>query len=226
MHQIHVTHPISREYSYAMRTCSISGCERIRHAKGFCAQHYRLNNKYGTPTPTCWCGEFAHTNGGRRGFSDLCKKHTLIKRFWEYVDIKGEDECWEWTGSKTAAGYGNFYWETEMRYAHRISVELDDRAIPDGWYICHKCDNPPCVNPSHLFVGTPKDNVWDKVGKGRDLRGENHPFAKLTNTEVEEIRKLASEGMWQADLARTYNVTPGHISDIVLGLKRRSRDKE
>jgi len=210
-----------------MKSCSVSGCTNKYRSIGLCGTHWRINKKYGTPLPLCWCGEPAQTNAGNHAFSIFCKNHTLTKRFWDYVDMKSEDECWEWTGSKTSAGYGLIYWENELKYSHRVSLELDGRPVPDKWHACHTCDNPPCVNPKHLFPGTPHDNVKDKVKKGRHTFGENHPNSKLSDTEVLEIRKLASEGVWQSDLARTYKVHPGHISTIVAGLKRRDTlDKE
>jgi hypothetical protein len=143
------------------------------------------------------------------------------------VNVKGADECWEWTGTKTATNYGLIWWNDALQYAHRLSLEIDGRPVPAKWHACHTCDNPPCVNPNHLFPGTPHDNVKDKVSKGRHSFGENHPNAKLTDTDVEEIRKLASEGVWQSELAKMFGVNPGHISKLVAGLERRDLlDKE
>lgn len=210
-----------------MKLCTISGCDNKLRSRGLCSAHWKINKKYGTPTPLCWCGEPAQTFAGNKGASKFCPNHTLTVRYWEYVDIKREDECWEWKGSKTTAGYGLIYWENRLQYAHRLSLELDGRPVPPRWHACHTCDNPPCVNPKHLFVGTPHDNVKDKVSKGRHTFGENHPNSKLTDTDVKEIRKLASEGMWQSDIARLYGVNQSHISTIVAGLKRRDLlDKE
>ena len=205
----------------ATKACTVSGCENKYRSIGLCSSHWKINKKYGTPTPLCHCGEPAQTFAGNKGASLLCESHRLTARFWDYVDVKSDEECWEWTGSKTAANYGLMYWNGELEYAHRLSLEMDGRPVPSRWHACHTCDNPPCVNPGHLFVGTPHDNVKDKVQKRRHTFGENHPNAKLTNTDVLEIRKLASDGVWQADLARMYNVNQGHISTIVTGLKRR-----
>lgn len=210
-----------------MKTCTISGCNNKLRSKGLCSAHWKIDKKYGTPTPLCWCGEPAQTNAGSKGASRMCTIHTLTSRYWEYVDVKNEEECWEWIGTKTAAGYGVIYWENQLRYAHRLSLEFDGRPVPSRWHACHTCDNPPCVNPKHLFPGTPHENVKDKVSKGRHIYGENHPNSKLSDTDVLEIRKLASEGVWQSDLAKQFNVHHSHISDIVAGLKRRDLlDKE
>ena len=203
-----------------MKTCTISGCDNKLVTKGLCSSHRKINKKYKTPVPLCWCGEPAQTNGGRKGASFLCKDHTLTARYWEYVDLKSENECWEWTGSKTAAGYGLIYWNNELQYAHRLSLEFDDRPVPTRWHACHTCDNPSCVNPKHLFSGTPRDNMQDKVSKGRHTFGENHPNSKLTKEDVSTIRQMADEGILLVDIASAFNITAGYVSEILSNRRR------
>ena len=198
-----------------MRTCSITGCNNKLVAKGLCSAHRKINKKYGTPIPLCWCGELAQTSVGNQGFSLECQVHTSRTRFWNYVDIKPGDKCWEWQGSKTSAGYGVIYFEGLNQYAHRISVKLSNREIPTDMYICHTCDNPSCVNPVHLFVGTPHENALDKVSKKRHTFGQNHPNAKLSDENVLKIRELADTGVTQMQIAKLYNVDASHISRIV-----------
>jgi hypothetical protein len=203
-----------------MKNCSITGCNNKYIAKGLCSTHRKINKKYGTPIPVCWCGEPAQTFVGNQKASDMCEEHTLLKRFWNNVDIKSVDECWEWQGSKTSNNYGVIYWNGKVSYAHRLSLEFSGEEIPSRYHACHRCDNPPCVNPKHLFVGSPRDNMLDKVSKGRHTFGEKHPNAKLTNAEVLAIRDMAEDGVFFSDIARTFGVSDSHISTIVARLKR------
>lgn len=90
--------------------------------------------------------------------------------FWARVARRGPDECWEWRGSRNAKGYGQVTNQGADRIAHRVAYEIAKGAIPSGMMVCHTCDNPPCCNPAHLFVGSNADNIRDKVAKGRSKR--------------------------------------------------------
>lgn len=92
----------------------------------------------------------------------------LADRFWEKVDRRGPDECWPWMGVRTSNGYGQLWYARRHRPATHIALALDGRPVPKGMAACHHCDNPPCLNPAHLFVGTNSDNMRDMVAKGRD----------------------------------------------------------
>ena len=117
---------------------------------------------------------------------------TGVDRFWHYVNVRGPDECWEWTGGRGARGYGKFKLDYVGYAAHRFSYELAHGLIPDGLYVCHRCDNPPCVNPAHLFVGTSSDNMLDASSKGR-INGENNGFHGRTHTAESQAKMSAAQ---------------------------------
>ena len=132
-----------------------------------------------------------------------------LNRFWEKVDVRGQDDCWEWLGCKSGGGYGNFSINRKSYVASRVMYTLYFDKIPDGMFVSHKCDNPSCVNPNHLFIGTANDNNQDRSRKGRNN-------SKLTRADINEIRKLYNEtDISQLSLAKTYNVDNALISLII-----------
>lgn len=146
-----------------------------------------------------------------------------IENFWAKVDKKGPDECWEWTGALFRLGYGNVRFNGKPRSAHRVSWEINNGPIPkgkgyQGMCVCHKCDNPACVNPNHLFLATHQENMQDALRKGRlSIRqGVKHHKAKLTNQQVLEIRDRQGTGASQTELGKEYGVCQAVISCIQL----------
>jgi len=145
-------------------------------------------------------------------------------RFWAKVDKRGPDECWDWDAGMFREGYGAFVVEGRVQGAHRISHELASGSpIPAGMYVCHSCDRKKCVNPNHLWVGTPKQNTADmrQKGRGRDprvLSGEESWSAKLTWAAVGEIREAKRRGVSTNDLmARFPNVSRRTINAAARG---------
>lgn len=140
----------------------------------------------------------------------------IEERFWSKVE-KSED-CWEWTGPKNNKGYGKFYFDGGGVYAHRFSLALDGAYVPNGLCVCHHCDNPLCVRPDHLWVGTQKENLQDMTNKGRRKPrshiGERNPNVKLTEADVSVIKGSLIP---QVKLAKLFGVTRQLISEICRG---------
>lgn len=124
--------------------------------------------------------------------------------------------CWEWTSAKNCWGYGQIYIaDGRKELAHRVSYELRHGTIPEGLWVLHHCDNPGCVNPDHLFLGTNSDNVADKVMKDRHFHGESHPMVKLTDTDVRAIRSASN--ISQRQLAGKFGVNQSVVCRIRRG---------
>ena len=138
-----------------------------------------------------------------------------IDRYWNKVNIADKDSCWEWNAGRFVTGYGAFGFHGKPNYAHRISMVLSGRPIPDGMHVLHKCDNRGCVNPDHLFLGSLRDNMADMYHKRRHARGDTSGRRKLCSTEVTEIRELYKTGRYSfQDIATQYGITRSLVGFI------------
>jgi HNH endonuclease len=169
---------------------------------------------------------------------------TRAQALWDRVDKSGD--CWEWQGTPDKDGYGVFTYRGRPYRAHRAAWIVTFGEIPRGLQVCHSCDNPACVRPEHLMLGTHRSNVVDRVRKGRSAtgdrsgsrihrdrvregirkwcaehperhaRGERAGMAKLTQADVISIREMYRSGARQVDIAARFQITQAHVSEIVL----------
>ncbi len=138
------------------------------------------------------------------------------QRFWVKVQVRDDNECWPWLASVDDFGYGHFGYNAKVTRAHRVAYELTYGAIPQGMKVLHRCDNPACCNPNHLFLGTHEDNMQDKIAKNRQARGD-HSRSSLTNDDVQAIRKERANGATYAEIATKFNVSKITVRHIIKG---------
>lgn len=181
------------------KTCSVAGCEKIRVGRGWCDKHYRRFRRTGDPTKL----------KVKFGEGD-----NWIERFWSKVKKDANEKgCWEWQGIRDRHGYGKVMVGGKFRLAHRISLLYTTGEAPK-LNALHKCDNPPCVNPEHLYEGTLQDNVRDRMKRGRGQKGETNGHARLTEADVISILRKLKSGAKPMALAMEYNMHHGAIYNI------------
>ena len=137
--------------------------------------------------------------------------------FWECAVVGEADSCWLWQRGKTAGGYGQVQWDGRVEYAHRVAFALHFGHWPTG-VLRHECDTPACINPRHVLDGTQRENMQDKLAKGRANmpRGESHGHSKLTEADVVAIRlRYAEGGRSHRQLAPVFGVSHRTIGDVV-----------
>lgn len=152
------------------------------------------------------------------------KKITDIEAyFWQRVEKS--DHCWLWKGNSGSSRPGTHYGVIQYRdgkkmktvYAHRLAYLLSNGSIGEGEVICHKCDNPLCVNPDHLFAGTHADNRRDCVAKGRGCFGERHPNARFRDADIEQMHMMYQGGRPKAEIEARFLLRRDHLNAILRG---------
>jgi len=185
--------------------CIYEGCTAKPIYKNLCSKHYQRFQKYGTSKPT-----------NRNKYLKLSYK----ERIKYNTKMNEKTNCWEWQKGKDKDGYGQIAYKGKNERSHRASYIEFVGEIPERMYVLHKCDNPSCCNPDHLFLGTPQDNMDDKIRKGRDAKGEKQGNSKLTRKKVVEIRKRfrkfksfkeESRTKQCKKIAKEFNISYSHI---------------
>ena len=174
--------------------CKLESCEGLVVSLGYCKKHY-IRHWKGTDIT-----------------AKSCREKTNLDRFEEKV-VRTK-KCWKWIGIKNFHGYGSIWNGERMALAHRLSYVLFVGEIPDGMCVLHKCDNPECTKPDHLWIGTKKDNSEDMVAKGRSVVGSRQGRSKLTESDVLKIRRL-HKVFTQTAIAKMFGVGSPMISLII-----------
>lgn len=178
--------------------CAVDGCDRKYYAKLHCRLHWERLYMNGTT-------ERAHIAPGTPAGERL-------ERLSERVG-----ECIEFTGYRDKNGYGSLTIDGVYVRAHRLAFEIAHGEVPEGLFVRHKCDNPPCINPDHLESGTPADNMRDKAERVRAAKGTDNAAAKLTDADVRRIRALRSAGWTYGELSALFDVGNSTVGRVVRG---------
>lgn len=178
-------------------TCSFEGCGRPVDGRGLCGGHIQQDRAGHALRPLR--GTWAH----------------VLFRFWAQVE-KRNDGCWVWTGVCNPRGYGFMSAEAKYTAVHRLSWRIAHGEMPPSEVeVCHRCDNPPCVNPAHLFLGSHSDNMQDCADKGRMPRnGEQNGRAVLNADGVREIRRRSDAGEASPTIAADFGIQSAQVRKI------------
>lgn len=231
------------DHSRKRGVCEVEGCEDTTEAKKLCRKHYQRLRNFGDPMidrkrPRVPCsvdecgrkpignglcaGHYTRALNGRPLDDKPLRRYIitddLAERLRAYAPPGQPDACWEWTGGRNK-GYGVIAVHgSKVRIAHDVAWEVHyGRALPKGRLVRHSCDNPPCVNPAHLLLGTHADNSDDKVERNRQAKGSGHGIAKLTEADIPVIRQMYRGGFPQRIIAGRFLVTQGAISQVISG---------
>lgn len=171
-------------------TCAVPGCEKPALRRVWCGVHYRRWLRTGNPTLTY------------RAAPGATADERLRHHGWTVT----ESDCWEWAGHRTGRGYGRIGVSGRLMYSHRLAYEAWVGPIPDGMHVLHRCDNPPCINPAHLFLGTDAENVRDRDGKGRTARGAATRTNTVINIDIARTMREEAATMTVGAIAEKHGV--------------------
>jgi hypothetical protein len=209
-----------------MKICSIEGCNHEYKGHGYCNKHYIRFKKYGDPN-RCFLKKSCSVDGCPNKYHGrgYCDKH--YQRFIDHGDVNhvrgpkyktpleayesnviknNDNECWGWKGKDNGKCYGILSYKPEPWAIHRYSYTIHNGIIPNGMYVLHKCDNPICSNPKHLFLGTNLDNINDMLQKGRNAKGEMLPHTSINSETALIIKEMLSFDKRMIDISRQLKV--------------------
>jgi len=176
-----------------MSECELTGCSSPAYCKKLCKAHYNRQWKHGDP----------RYNG-----------RLFRRKPVEFIVVK-DSGCFECTSHYTSTGgYIEYHFNNKKRVLHRYIFEECYGNIPDGMIVRHKCDNRACINPEHLELGSHEENMKDMTDRGRQCKGQDSPFAKLTDQDIPEIRNLLAGGEKITEIAKRYGVSRAAIDSI------------
>lgn len=197
-----------------MTRCTVDSCGSPVNARGLCHRHYRRWLTHGDPTVT---------------LSRRMDGVTLAEKLAAYADRSGgPDACWPWSRGMDTNGYGVVAVPPADRDGGRTQEKASraawrvhhGRTIPPGYEILHVCDNPPCVNPAHLRLGTHAENMADMAAKRRSPWGERSARLKLTDADVAEARQMRADGALHREIAERFGVSLPYVSRLMRGERR------
>ena len=188
-------------YASKTATCAVPDCETGAYGHGYCSKHYQRWRRHGDP--------LIRKCGGN-------PPRPISERLWPKVDQSGgPDACWPFMGGRDRDGYGRFWIGDDTKPAHRAAYIAEYGPIPKGMAVCHRCDNPPCCNPAHLFLGMIADNNADMHSKERGATGEHHGMHRLKAKDVREMRSRFSSGESRSSLAESFGISLTHTCRII-----------
>lgn len=187
--------------------CSVDGCEAPHNSHGYCQKHLRRWQRHGDP--------LAIANTDRLA--------PAAHRIASFTVVNETTGCIEAVPRiRNRSGYGVIVVQCQRVLLHRLAWEVANGPVPEGLFVLHRCDNPPCCLLAHLFLGTHEDNMADAKAKGRFAAGERHHWARLTANEAGQIKALLREGVGPSAIARRFAVDPATVSAIKSGLTWRA----